>query len=33
MKVTIIKDVYSSNGWRKEGDVLDLDPKIANHYL
>lgn len=33
MKVTIVKDVYSSNGWRKEGDVLDLDPKIANHYL
>ena len=33
MKIKVLKDVYSSKGWRKEGDIIDLDPKIARHYL
>lgn len=33
MKIKIIKDVYSSVGWRKIGDIVTLDPKVARHYL
>lgn len=33
MKIKIIKDVYSSTGWKKEGEIHDLDPKTAKHYL
>lgn len=33
MKVKIIKDVFSSAGWRREGDIVELDVKTANHYL
>jgi len=33
MKIKIIKDVYSGSGWRKEGDILEVDPKVARHYL
>ncbi len=29
----MIKDVYSGTGWRKEGDILELDPKVARHYM
>jgi len=33
MKILIKKDVYSSNGWRKEGDIVELDNKTANNYI
>jgi hypothetical protein len=33
MKIKMTRDVYSGPGWRKEGDVIDLDPKIAKHYI
>ena len=33
MKIQIIKDVYSTDGWRKEGDVITLDSKVARHYI
>ena len=33
MKILIVKDVYSSAGWRREGDIVELDTKTANHYL
>ena len=33
MKIKIIKDVYSSNGWRKEGEIITLDSKVARHYI
>lgn len=33
MKILILKDVYSSAGWRKEGDIVELDEKTGNHYL
>ena len=33
MKIKIIKDVYSGAGWRKEGDIIEVDPKTARHYL
>lgn len=33
MKILILKDVYSSNGWRKEGDVVELDNKTAANYI
>ena len=33
MKIQIIKDVYSGTGWRKEGDIIEVDPKTARHYL
>ena len=33
MKIQIIKDVYSGNAWRKEGDIVEMDPKTARHYL
>jgi len=33
MKIKILKDVYSSNGWRHIGEVHDLDNKTAKHYL
>jgi len=33
MKIKIIKDVYSGSGWRKEGDIIEMDQKTARHYL
>lgn len=33
MKIKIIKDVFSSAGWRREGDTVSLDLKTANHYI
>jgi len=33
MKIKIIKDVYSGAGWRKEGEILEMDPKTARHYI
>ena len=33
MKIQIIKEVYSGSGWRKEGDIIEVDPKIGRHYL
>lgn len=33
MKIQILKDVISSNGWRKIGEVHELSQKEANHYI
>lgn len=33
MKIKIIKDVYSGNGWRREGDIIEMDQKAARHYI
>ena len=33
MKIKIIKDVYSGAGWRKEGEILEMDSKTARHYI
>jgi len=33
MKIKMIKDVYSGAGWRKEGEILELDPKVARQYI
>jgi hypothetical protein len=33
MKIKMLKDVYSVDGWRKEGDILDIDSKVARHYI
>lgn len=33
MKILMTRDVYSSAGWRKEGEVVELDQKTATHYL
>jgi hypothetical protein len=33
MKVLILKDVYSSEGWRKEGEIIIMDDKTARHYI
>lgn len=33
MKILIVKDVFSSPDWHREGDVIELDNKTANHYL
>tara|TARA_S200002703_G_scaffold159808_2_gene174833 strand:+ start:1720 stop:1932 length:213 start_codon:yes stop_codon:yes gene_type:complete len=33
MKVILLKDVYSVQGWRKEGEVVDLEGKELRHYL
>ena len=34
MKIRILKDVISGQeGWRREGEVHELEPKIANHYI
>jgi len=33
MRIKILKDVYSTNGWRKEGEIYDMDPKTAKHYI
>ena len=33
MKIKILKDVYTSKGWRYTGEVHDLDNKTAKHYL
>lgn len=33
MKVILLKDVYSVEGWRKEGEVVDLEGKELRHYL
>lgn len=29
----MIKDVFSTKGWRYEGQTYDIDPKTAKHYL
>lgn len=33
MKVILLKDVFSVEGWRKEGDVVELEGKELRHYL
>ena len=33
MKIKILKDVYSVKGWLKEGDVVSMNQKMANHYI
>jgi hypothetical protein len=34
MKIKILKDVISGqDGWRREGEIHDLEPKLANHYI
>lgn len=33
MKIKILKSVISSVGWRNEGEIHDLDPKTAKHYI
>lgn len=33
MKIKMLKDVYSSAGWRKEGEILSVDDKTARHYI
>ncbi len=33
MKIKIIKDVYSGTGWRKEGEIVALETKVARHYI
>lgn len=33
MKIQILKDVMSKNGWRKEGEIHELTQKEANHYI
>lgn len=33
MKIKIIKEVFSNGSFRREGEVYDLEPKIARHYI
>lgn len=33
MKILIKKDVFSSAGWRREGDIVTLDTKTAANYI
>lgn len=34
MKIKILKDVISGqDGWRREGEIHDLSPKLADHYI
>lgn len=33
MKILIKKDVISQGGWRKEGEIHNLDDKLARHYI
>lgn len=33
MKVIIQKDVISGAGWRREGDIINLEGKELTHYL
>lgn len=33
MKIKVLKDVMSKNGWRKEGEIYELSQKDANHYI
>ena len=33
MKIKILKDVYSVKGWIKEGDLVSMNQKMANHYI
>lgn len=33
MKIKVTRDVFSSSGWRKEGDIVEMDLKTANHYI
>ena len=34
MKIKILKDVISGqDGWRREGEIHNLEPKLANHYI
>lgn len=33
MKVKMLKDVYSSGGWRNENEVYNVDNATARHYI
>lgn len=33
MKIKIIKEVFSNGSFRKEGEVYNLEPKVARHYI
>jgi hypothetical protein len=33
MKVIIQKDVISAKGWRREGEIINLEGKELTHYL
>jgi len=33
MKIKILKSVVSSAGWRNEGEIHDLESKVARHYI
>lgn len=33
MKIKMLKSVVSSAGWRNEGEIHNLDPKTAKHYI
>lgn len=33
MKVKMLKDVYSSKGWRMENQVLDVEDSVARQYI
>jgi hypothetical protein len=33
MKVKMLKDVYSSKGWRKENEIHDVEDKVARQYI
>ena len=33
MKVILLKDVFSVKGWRKQGEIVDLEGKELRHYL
>jgi hypothetical protein len=33
MKILIIKDVFSSKGWRHVGDIIEIDTKTSNQYI
>ena len=33
MKVQMLKDVISAKGWRKVGEIHDVEQKVANHYI
>jgi len=33
MKIKKLKTVFSTSGFRNEGEVHDIDPKTARHYI
>ena len=33
MKIKILKDVISKNGWRRAGEIHEMPQKEANHYI